>query len=130
MGHKEIDTAQLTAIITNLAELHEWELLNSPLLGTLTGRHLYFRMAKRAVGEREHLSRALKDLTGGSSYTEKALRTRMREMESDGYIESLSGLEDGRSKYLMPTEKFYEELYLHANQVKRILEKNYLLIEK
>lgn len=130
MGQNDLDEAQLTGIIALLAELHEWELTNAPLLSTLTGRHLYFRMAQRAVGDREHLSRALKDLTSGAGYTEKALRMRMRDMERDGYTEALNGLEDGRSKYLMPTEKFYQELYSHAAQVKQILRKNYLLIQK
>ncbi len=130
MNSRDINTAQLTAIVANLAELHEWELDHAPLLGTLTGRHLYYRIAQRAVGDRALLSRALKDLMGGSGYTEKALRTRMREMERAHLIESVSGEDDGRSKYLMPTEKFYESIYLHADQVRRIFEKNFLLIEK
>lgn len=130
MSSREINTAQLTAIVANLAELHEWELANAPILGSLTGRHLYYRIAQRAVGDRTLLSRALKDLMSGSVYTEKALRTRMREMERDGLIEAISGEEDARSKYLMPTEKMYELIYLHADQVRRVFEKNFLLIEK
>ncbi len=130
MSGREINTEQLTGIVASLADLHEWELDNAPMLNTLTGRHLYFRIAQRAVGERELLSRALKELTGGVGYTEKALRTRIREMQRDGFIESLGGLDDGRSRYLMPTEKFYESIYLHADQVRRILEKRFLLIEK
>lgn len=130
MNAKDMNTKQLTAIVANLAELHEWELTNAPLLETLTGRHLYFRIAKRAVGDRTLLSKALKDLTGGSGYTEKALRTRMREMEKDSYIASVCGEEDARSRYLMPTEKFYEAIYLHADQVQRIFKKNFLMIEK
>ncbi len=130
MSRREINTAELTGIVSSLAELHEWELDNAPLLSTLTGRHLYFRIAQRAVGDRELLSRALKELTGGVGYTEKALRTRIREMQQDGFIESLNGLDDGRSRYLMPTEKFYESIYLHADQVRRVFEKKSLLIEK
>lgn len=85
---------------------------------------------QRAVGDRTLLSRALKDLMSGSAYTEKALRTRIREMEKDGLIEAISGKDDARSKYLMPTEKMYELIYLHADQVRRVFEKNFLLIEK
>jgi len=130
VNSSEINTRQLTAIVANLAELHEWELDHAPLLNTLTGRHLYFRIAQRAVGDRALLSKALKDLTGGSGYTEKALRTRMREMEKDGYIASVNGEDDARSKYLMPTERFYETIYLHADQVRRIFDKDFLMIEK
>ena len=125
-----MNAGQLTAIVASLAELHEWELGHSPLLNTLTGRHLYFRIAQRAVGDRSLLSKALKDLTGGSGYTEKALRIRMREMEADGYISSVNGEDDARSKCLMPTEKFYEAVNLHADQVRRIFEKDFLMIEK
>ncbi len=130
VNSSDINTRQLTAIVANLAELHEWELDHAPLLNTLTGRHLYFRIAQRAVGDRALLSKALKDLTGGSGYTEKALRTRMREMEKEGYIASVNGEDDARSKYLMPTEKFYETIYLHADQVRRIFDKDFLMIEK
>lgn len=130
MNPKDMNTGQLTAIVASLAELHEWELGHSPLLNTLTGRHLYFRIAQRAVGDRSLLSKALKDLTCGSGYTEKALRIRMREMEADGYIASVNGQEDARSKCLMPTEKFYEAVNLHADQVRRIFEKDFLMIEK
>lgn len=130
METKNINTAQLIAIIVTLTELHEWELEHAPLLATLTGRHLYYRIARRAVGDRMLLSRALKDLMGGSGYTEKALRTRMRDMEREGYVESIHSEDDARSRCLMPTEKFYESIYLHADQVKRIFEKNFFLIEK
>lgn len=130
VNSSDINTRQLTAIVANLAELHEWELDHAPLLNTLTGRHLYFRIAQRAVGNRALLSKALKDLTGGSGYTEKALRTRMREMEKEGYIASVNGEDDARSKYLMPTERFYETIYLHADQVRRIFDKDFLMIEK
>ncbi len=130
MNSKEINTSQLTVIVSNLAALHEWELEFCPLLATLTGRHLYFRIAQRAIGDRALLSKALKDLMGGAGYTEKGLRNRIHQMEKEGYIVSVNGEEDGRSKYLMPTEKFYEAIYWHADQVRRIFEKDFLIIEK
>ena len=76
------------------------------------------------------LSKALKELMGSGGYTEKALRLRMRELEREGYIHSVSAEADGRSKYLVPTEKFYEAVYMHAEQVRKIFEKNFLMIEK
>jgi hypothetical protein len=130
VASKDLNTSQLTAIVANLTELHEWEMTHSPLLSTLTGRHLYYRIAQRAVGNRELLSRALKDLTVGSIYSDKGLRTRMREMEIEGYIATVSCEDDARSKSLMPTEMFYEAIYRHADQVRRIFEKDFLLIEK
>lgn len=64
MISREINTSQLTSIVANLAELHEWELDNAPILSSLTGRHLYYRIAQRAVADRTLLPRALKDLMG------------------------------------------------------------------
>ncbi len=130
MTYRQINTEQLTTIVANLAKLHQWEVDHMPLLRTLTGRHLYFRIAQRTVGDRALLSRALKDLMCGSGFTEKGLRTRVRDMEAGGYIASVSGEHDARSKCLMPTEKFYELIYLHADEVRRIFEEDFLMIEK
>jgi DNA-binding MarR family transcriptional regulator len=130
MSTKDMNSSLLTAMVANLAELHEWELKFCPLLTTQTGRHLFFRIAQRAVGERVLLSRALKDLMGGSDYTEKGLRNRIREMEKEGYIVLKSGEKDARSKYLMPTDKFYDAIYAHAEQARRIFGEDFLMIEK
>ncbi|MEK0433816.1 MAG: hypothetical protein RL700_2023, partial [Pseudomonadota bacterium] len=37
------------SLVISLAELHQWELENHPLLATLTGRHLYYRLAQESV---------------------------------------------------------------------------------
>lgn len=129
MNANEMSAKRLTSIVASLSELHDWELGNAPMLSTLTGRHLYFRIAKRAVGDRELLSRALKDLMGGC-YTEKALRIRMREMERSGLIATVRGEADERSRCLMPTEKFYEALYEHSERFQKVFEKNFYLIDR
>ena len=118
------------SLVISLAELHQWELENHPLLMSLTGRHLYYRLAEESVKSDPALSRALKDLFGGMYFTEKALRTRMRQMETDGLIQAVTSHEDARSKRLVPTEKFHELMALHAEQVKKIFDKHFLLIEK
>ena len=96
------------SLVISLAELHQWELENHPLLMSLTGRHLYYRLAEESVKSDPALARALKDLFGGMYFTEKALRTRMRQMETDGLIQAVTSHEDARSKHLVPTEKFHE----------------------
>ena len=117
-------------LVSSLAELHQWELENLPLLSTLTGRHLYYRMAEETFHPEEALTKALKDLFGGAHFTEKALRSRMREMERDGLIENIVRQSDARSKQLIPTSKFHQLLEAHAEQVKRTFDKHFLLIEK
>jgi DNA-binding MarR family transcriptional regulator len=95
------------------------------LLPGLILRPFGFKVLECVSGER-----SLKDLYSGAKLSEKALRTRMREFEKNGVIESAVCLDDGRAKYLMPTEKFYEAIYLHAQEAKRIFQKNFLMIDK
>lgn len=121
---------QSTHIMSSLAELYEWELDNLPLLRTLTGRHLYFEIARRAVGERQSLSGALKELMGGAGFTDKALRKRLYEMQQAGLIESVRGTHDARSRHLIPTDKFHEMIQAYTDQVHHIFNKNFLMIEK
>ena len=130
MNNPEPITPVSWGLVSSLAELHQWELENLPLLSTLTGRHLYYRMAEETFHPEEALTKALKDLFGGAHFTEKALRSRMREMERDGLIETITRQSDARSKQLIPTTKFHELLEAHAEQVKRTFDKHFLLIEK
>ena len=118
------------SLVVSLAELHQWELENHPLLGTLTGRHLYYRLAQESVNSQCALTRAIKDVFGSMQYTEKALRTRIRQMEREGLIEAVTRPDDARSKQLVPTEKFTQLMTLHAEQVRKIVDKQFLLIEK
>lgn len=129
MNFKEMGASELRSIIASLAELYQWEQDNTPVLRSMTGRHLYYKIADRAIAERSLLTGSLKkDLYAGSVLSEKALRLRMRELEQEGCIEAVSCLDDARAKYLVPTEKFYESIYLHAEQTRRIFSKHFHLI--
>ena len=118
------------SLVSSMAELHQWELENHPMLLSLTGRHLYYRLAEESVKNDQSMTRALKDFFGGMHFTEKALRTRIRQMEADGLIQAVTSQEDARSKHLVPTEKFNALITAHAEQVKKIFDKHFLLIEK
>ncbi len=130
MNNPENLASATWGLVSSLAELHEWELDNLPLLSTLTGRHLYFRMAEETFHPEEALTKALKDLFGGAHFTEKALRSRLREMERDGLIETITRPSDARSKQLLPTPKFHLLLQAHAEQIKLTFDKHFLLVEK
>jgi DNA-binding MarR family transcriptional regulator len=117
-------------IVSSMAELHQWELEHHPLLETQTGRHLYYRMAQEAAKEGSSFSRALKDVFGDMHFTDKALRTRMRQMEREGLVQAIPRTDDGRSKQLVPTDLFHKLLRQHAEQIKCIFDRHFLLIEK
>ncbi len=130
MNAEEIELNRFIKIIGNLAKLHEWEMKNFPLMTSLTGRMLYFRIAQRALGDGKDLSKAMKELMGDGSFTEKALRSRLQQMEDEGYIVTVHGEADARFKAPIPTDKFYAAIYLHAEQVRRIFDEDYLMIDK
>jgi DNA-binding MarR family transcriptional regulator len=54
----------------------------------------------------------------------------MRHMERQGLIEAVTRPDDARSKLLIPTEKFNALMTQHAEQVKKIFDKHFFLIEK
>jgi len=126
----ELNSERLTLIQSNLAELRAWEFENLPFFGTVTGSYLYHKIAERSLAQREPINRSLKDLHYSSSVSERAIRLKLREFERDGLIESKSSEEDGRVRYLIPTEKFYEMVYQHSCEFDRIFSKNMVLIEK
>jgi hypothetical protein len=130
MNKENASFLQFIEIIDNLATLHEWEAKNFPLLTSLTGRTLYYRIAQRAIDENKNNSKTMKELINDSGFTERSLRNRLHSMEEDGFIVSTQSMVDARSKFPMPNEKFYAAMYLHANQAKRILEQDFLLIKK
>lgn len=130
MTQEKLSFFQFVEIIDSLADLHEWENKNFPLLSSLTGRILYYRIAQRAINENKKYSQTMKDLAIDSGFTERSLRNRISLMEEEGFVVSSVNETDGRSKYPIPNEKFFAAMYLHARQAKRILEKDFLLIKK
>lgn len=130
MATKELDLAELTALVENLAALHAWEQVHMPFMQTTTGRHLYYMVAKRAIGERSQLDRSLKNLFGSPHFTERALRNRMQEMVEQGFFDTYQSQLDGRNKHLIPTEKFYKMVYEHSEEARRIFRGKFLMIPR
>lgn len=130
MRPNEMDGGELSALVTNLAELHRWELDNIPHMRTMTGRHLFFATAQRAVGERAQLEGSLKELLSSPHLTEKALRTRMQDMLADDLFISMANTNDSRNKYSVPTEKFYEYVYAHADHARKIFKNNFVMFSR
>ncbi len=131
--NKETTTfLEFIEIIDNLARLHEWEIKNLPILNSLTGRLLYYRIAQRAIKKDVSSSsnRTMKELISDSGFTERSLRSRLISMEEEGFVIPTKNMRDGRSRFPIPDEKMYAAMYLHASQAKRIMEESYLLIKK
>ena len=130
MAQDEMDLAELTALIKCMSALHAWELENLRFMETTTGRHLYFMAARRAVVEQSQLDKSLKDLFTSPHFTERALRNRMQEMSENGIFTTQQATSEGRNKHLIPTEVFYEHVFEHAQQARRLLREAFLLIKR
>lgn len=113
-----------------LAELHEWELANLPVFQTTTGRHLYFAMIRELAGRPEGGSKALKELFGSSHFTVKAMRLRMQALLEEGYLQVQEGQKDGRVRHLVPTPAFEEAMAHHAQQVAKLVNRHFILVQK
>ncbi len=130
MSNFEVNGTELAKIMTNLADLYDWEMNNLPFFGSTTGRHIYFGLVRRSMSPDAKLDASLKELFATTHFTDRALRNRMQAMVDDGLIETVNGLEDARVKYLMPNERFYKKVYDHGTQFKKIINKNFLFFEK
>lgn len=130
MANFEMNGTELAKIMTNLSELYAWEMENLPFFRSSTGRHIYFGLVRRSMSPDAKLDASLKDLFATAHFTDRALRTRMQAMVDDGLVETVGGLEDARMKYLMPNEKFYKNIYDHGIKFKKIMNKDFLLLEK
>lgn len=127
---EEFKVHQFVKIVYSQVAMHDWEASNFPIMRSQTGRFIYFRIAENIIKQTNFSLKSLKSLLGDSPFTPKGLRERLKAMECDGLIELHVDPKDGRVKYLIPTKAFHAHLYIHAEQLRRIIEKDYLLIEK
>lgn len=118
-------------ILTSLIELKRWEWTNLPILHTVIGRHVYFSIATEILEKpNEPRTRSLKQLLNHPSYTDRAIRMKLREMEGLGLISNTSSDIDKRVRFVLPTPKFEQLVEAHAKFYRSLLEKEYILLEK
>ncbi len=118
-------------ILTSLIELSQWEWLNVPILNTVVGRHVYFSIATELLSNPEQgATRSLKQVLNHPSYTERAIRLKLREMEHMGLITSVYSSTDKRARFLVPTPKLVELIEKHARFYQSLLDKKFILLEK
>jgi hypothetical protein len=117
-------------IIKILSQLNEWEINNFPLTNSKTGRFLYFRLAEYSLQKERNSSIFMKEFINHNILSEKSLRNRLVAMKDEGFITNIQNDKDGRSKFPEPSDKFNAAMYLHASQARRLIEKDFLLIDK
>lgn len=101
-----------------------------PFMQTTTGQHLYYELAPLTMGRGPQIEQPLKQVYTSSPFTERALRSRMKDMADQGLLATCSVSPDGRNKSLMPTEKFQDYVYDHAREAHWLLNEKFHLLER
>jgi hypothetical protein len=115
-------------LLSILLEMNAWEQKNSTPLQTQSGRALYFQLAQTFLEPDECDGVMLKQRMGDAS--ERSMRDHMRLFQEAGLLTEKCGTQDARTRQIVPTEKFTEDLIEHLDHFMRLLESHYLLLEK
>ena len=100
------------------------------LTHTQAGRYLYLNIAKQLQDDKGGPSALLKGIYYNKELSERALRYKIREFESDGLIEFESSNIDKRSKKILPTDTLLKTLDAHAAEFGRMLGNEFLIFPK
>jgi DNA-binding transcriptional ArsR family regulator len=115
-------------LLSIMVALNAWEQNYSVPLKTQSGRSLYFQLAQALLAPDACDGVMMKQRVGDAS--ERSLRAHMRSFEEAGLLTEKSGIQDARTRQIIPTEKFTEDLVEHLDHFMRLLESHYLLLEK
>jgi hypothetical protein len=131
MGQPYFMNTIKSKLMASLADVDQQEWALAPTLKSVVGRHVYFCIARQvwaSAGGKE--DPALKQILQHPIYTDRAVRLKLREMESEGLIALDTREMDRRSRSLIPTDKLLQIYESHAEQVHNSLSKNFYLVEK
>ena len=110
-----------------MIQMRKWEEAQCPEFQTLAGRDLYFRIASIYL-ENPDVAMDLKQMHDPKK--ERIIRSRLREFERAGFIETLTNTSDLRTKKVMPTSFFLMHLNEHLNYFKKVCDTHFLIVEK
>lgn len=116
------------SLMRALLRLYNWELDNIPCTRTMTGRHLYFS----AIGHVDDASppaQSMKQLFTHPWLTERALRTRMQQLQADGLFDIYTGA-DARSRWVVETTKLRHTIQEHNYQAAKFIAQDFYLIHR
>ena len=109
-----------------LMQIHQWECSQTEVMGTISARDLYLRLAVGLLQD-DQIPQNLKLLQG--PLTERATRRRITEFKALGLLDlTKSRSSDLRTKRAVPTAKFVNQLNLHMDLL--MLQKNFVMMKK
>ena len=93
--------------IRSLLLAHQWETGGDALMGTIIGRHVYLCViSELQPNGKISESNSLKQVFSHPTFTDRAIRLKLREFESEGYITMEVNASDGRTRSIRVTDKF------------------------
>ncbi len=120
-------------LLSVLAQLQRWEVMNSTLLSSPSGRQLYFGLIRHLSSEQDDLSvDSMKEIyyDDGIQLTERGVRLTIRAFEADGSLLLEKASEDKRSRRIFLTPKLQEQMLAHAEAMRKTLNEYFLVIQK
>lgn len=113
-------------------ELYEWELSTLPFSDSVVGRHIYVCVARSVLRQKyfqaDDLS--IKSLLSSSLFSDRAVRIKIREMESRGYLHFQFSKNDKRVRILRPTDKLLHLIDAHSTMFFQSINQDHHLIQR
>lgn len=121
-------TEKQLRLLAFLVALNDQEVNGCEALHTQSGRTLFFELAKTLLGDPTTQAASLKQRMGRLS--ERTIRNRIRTFEQMELLKVLPRVVDARTRELVATEKFEQELKVHLDRCGVILDKHFYVIDK
>ena len=117
--------------IRSLLLAHQWETSGDGLMGTIIGRHVYLCIISELHPDGKiSESKSLKQVFSHPSFTDRAIRLKLREFESKGYISMEVNASDGRTRSIRVTDKFMKQVEQHKALLQSAYKEQFLVIFK
>ena len=104
-------------LVHSLEKLRIWERKNLPLCRTISGYDLFMTLVSSPV----HKEIKLKNIYNSLPYSEKTLRTLLKDLESDGWITMPKKYKDKRVRVINLTEKFHDKISSWKMMIEQII---------
>ena len=110
---------------------HQWETSGEALMGTIIGRHVYLCIISELNADGKiSESKSLKQVFSHPSFTDRAIRLKLREFENEGYITMEVNHSDGRTRSIRVTDKFMKQVEQHKALLQAAYKEQFLVIFK
>ena len=120
--------AESLALFSILSHLYHWEVEQTELLRSTTGRHLYFSIGQRTLVS--GMSPTVKEVITTNHLTDRALRMRLSQLVDEGLLRPGAGRGDARTRSIQPSEAFENLMLDHLDTFRKLVNSQFMLIEK